>query len=107
MKILIKNLKFKCIIGLLKKERTKPQKVKINLGLSFKGKKMVIDYSGVAKFIENEYKRNKYFTLEESLNDVFNKLKDNYPQITRIKMKIYKTQILRKCDVGMRLEKKY
>ncbi len=107
MKILIKNLKFQCIIGLLKKERVTAQNVIISVKLSFKGEDMVIDYSKVAKFIEKEYKKNKYFTLEESLKDIFSKLKAKYPLITRIKMKIYKPKILRKCDVGIELEKKY
>lgn len=107
MKILVENLTFKCIIGLLKKERFTPQKIIINLILSVDEESMVINYAKIVNFLKKEYKKNQYFTLEESLSDICKKLKKKYSQITNIKIKIIKPEILKNCHVGVELEKKY
>lgn len=107
MKVLIEDLTLKCIIGLLKKERITPQKVIINATLHVEEEKMMVDYAKVVSFLKKEYKRKRYFTLEESLGDICKKLKAKYPHITQIKIKIIKPQILKKCGVGVELEKKY
>lgn len=107
MKIFVENLTFKCIIGLLKKERKTPQKVILDMGLTIQKEKMAIDYAQVATFVEHSYKKSKYFTVEDSLVDICGKLKAKFPQIKQIKIKITKPKILKNCRVGAVLEKKY
>lgn len=107
MEILIENLTFKCIIGILKHERENPQKVKLDLSLHVKEKKMSVDYVKVAFLVKKTYKRKCFFTVEESLEYLSEILKEKYPQLNKICIKIIKPEALKNCGVGARLEKKY
>lgn len=106
MKIVVKNLTFKCIIGLLKKERIKKQKVILNVYLHVSDDDFV-DYSEVAKVVKKTYKNEKYFKVEESLLEISDILKKTFPKILKSKIKIIKPNILKDCLVGAVLKKKY
>ncbi|MBS9778890.1 MAG: dihydroneopterin aldolase [Campylobacteraceae bacterium] len=106
MKVLIEDLTFKCIIGLLKKERTTPQKVILDLELHVKDEEF-LDYSKVVKILKKTYKKEKFFKLEDSLLHVEKILKKKFPKISYMYIKIIKPDILPKCRVGVALEKKY
>ncbi len=106
MKVLIKDLTFKCIIGLLDFEREKAQRVILDLSLHVDDDDF-LDYAKVAKFVEKVYKKEKFFKLETSLLHVSELLKKKFPQIRGIKIKIIKPNILSKCRVGAVYEKRY
>lgn len=107
MEILIENLTFECIIGVLKRERDTPQEVRLDLCLHVKEKEMYIDYAKVASLVEKTYKQQCFFTVEESLEYLCDVLKAKYSKLSKICIKIIKPQALKNCGVGARLEKKY
>ncbi len=107
MKIFIKQLSFKCIIGILPHERIKKQKVLIDATFNFDGEKMSINYAKVARDIKKIFKQKRFYTIEESLVFTQKELKKNYPDIKKIKLNIYKPQALKNCIVGVGLNKKY
>lgn len=105
MKVLIEELEFKCIIGLLKRERKKTQKVLLDICLHVNDG--FVDYSKVVKIVKKVYKKEKFLTVEESLLHVNGVLKEKFPQIEYIKIKIIKPNIISKCRVGAEFEKRY
>ena len=60
IKIHLKNLRFKCIIGLLECERIKKQKVELNLSLKADE---FIDYAELAELLKTQMKKQKYHAL--------------------------------------------
>ncbi len=69
MKILIEELTFDCIIGILDFERETPQKVIINISFdyNFTDKSTFIDYSKVVNEIESIMKEKKFELLEDAI----------------------------------------
>ena len=101
MKILIKNLTFDCIIGILDFERIKTQKVIINISFKYKYKKTFIDYSIVVSEVENIMKNKKFELLEEAIIYIENYLTTKY-KIKKLKIKISKPDILPNCIVSLK-----
>lgn len=107
MNILVENLRFYTIIGLLPHERKNPQEVKIDVKISIRETKMVVDYVKVIKLIKKTFRQKKFFTVEEAVINLEKKIKKKFPKIGKLYIKILKTQILKNCEVGCELEKKY
>ena len=107
MTILIQNLCFKTIIGLLDFERKTPQRVIINAEFYVDDEMMVLNYADVAEMIEKTFTCKEFETVEESLHVTLSIIKKKYPFIKKSKMQIIKPDILQNCEVGARLEKKY
>lgn len=103
MKISINDLTFYCIIGILDFERTTPQKVIINVSFKYKylDATTFIDYSMVAKDIEDIMKREKFELIEEAILYLRNFLSKNY-KIKKVKIKISKPNILKNCIVSIK-----
>jgi len=102
MRIYIEDLTFDAIIGILPKERITPQRVIINVELDYDYKKNVfINYADAAKIIENDIKKSKYRLIEDALLSLNSVLKDNFTQISSIKLKISKPTILDHCGVSV------
>lgn len=101
MKVEISNLTFKCIIGILPKERKKKQKVIINISFKYNFKEgEFIDYSHVAKDVETIMKKQKFQLIEDALIYIKERLETRYP-IKSLKIKIQKPNILKKCQVSV------
>ncbi|WP_263832216.1 dihydroneopterin aldolase [Sulfurospirillum oryzae] len=102
MHILIKNLTFETIVGILEKERLTPQKVILHVKIDYvyHGENF-IDYAKVCTFLETEMNQMNYFLLEDALDDLSQKLKLSYPQINKMKIKIFKPDILPNAMVGV------
>ena len=101
MKVEISDLTFKCIIGILPKERIKKQIVIIDLSFKYKfTKKNFIDYSHVAKDIEQIMKKEKFFLIEDAIKVLKKYLINNYKLIKPI-IKISKPTILKNCNVSV------
>ncbi len=101
MKIVIKDLTFKCILGILPKERVKKQKVIIQFSCHYNYQEgQFVDYSKIAKEIESIMKKKKFQLIEEALLYIKNRLKTRYP-ITKINLTIEKPTILKNCSVSV------
>jgi len=102
MQIIIKNLTFETIVGILEEERHTPQKVILHVKIDYTYKaENFIDYAKVSAFLETEMQQMRYFLLEDALDDLSQKLKVSYPQIHKMKLKIFKPDILPNAVVGV------
>ncbi len=103
MKILIEELTFDCIIGILDFERETPQKVIINISFdyNFTDKSTFIDYSKVVNEIESIMKEKKFELLEDAILHIDSFLRNNY-QIEKLDIKISKPNILTNCIVSLK-----
>lgn len=103
MKIEIKQLSFKCIIGILKKERIKKQRVFVDLSFTYKFKEEnFIDYSLIAKDVEVIMKKEKFQLIEDALIHLQERLTTRY-KIKNLALKITKPDILSNCQVSVAL----
>jgi len=107
MKILIEDLEFYAIIGILEKERLLEQKIIINLYIDYEYKNSFLDYVDIIKFVKKHMQTKKFKLLEEALISISENLKKRYPQIKKIKLMIKKPQILNNCSVGLQYTKKW
>jgi len=105
MTIHIEDLIFECIIGLLDFERITPQKVIVDLEISYEySSEEFINYANIVNDIKDELIKNKYKLLEDALLSIKNRLIKNYPKIKTLKLKISKPNILNDCSVGLSKE---
>ena len=103
MKIVIKNLTFEAILGILESERVSPQKIEINLEIDYiYSKDDFMDYSIIADMIEKTIKEKKFLLIEEAISEIVKLLKDSYTQIQKIDIEIFKPDILKNAKVGIR-----
>lgn len=101
MKVEIKDLSFKCIIGILDFERVKKQKVIINLSFEYKFEKNIfIDYSEISSLVENQMKKKKFLLIEDAISFLETKLYKLY-KINNLIIKISKPTILKNCIVSV------
>ena len=101
LKINIKELTFKCIIGILPFERKEKQRVVINVSFNYIYKKdYFIDYSEVSDFIKKQMKKKKFELLEEAIAYMEGKLYKLY-KINNLKIEISKPDILSDCIVSL------
>jgi len=101
MKIEISNLTFKCIIGILDFERVKKQKVMIDLSFEYEfSKDNFINYADVAILVERTMKKEKFLLLEDAILHLETLLNNSY-NITNLKIKISKPNILKNCVVSL------
>lgn len=97
----IKELAFKCIIGILPFERVEKQRVIINISFDYIYKKnYFIDYSEVSTFVKKEMKKKKFELLEEAIAHIEGKLYKLY-KINNLKIEISKPDILSDCIVSL------
>ena len=101
MKVEIKDLSFKCIIGILDFERVKKQKVIINLAFEYKFEENIfIDYSEISSFVEKQMKKKKFLLIEDAITFIETKLYKLY-KINNLIIKISKPTILKNCIVSV------
>ena len=101
MKVEIKELSFKCIIGILDFERVKKQKVVVNISFEYKFKKDIfIDYSEVSSYIESKMKKKKFLLIEDAIIYFDTKLYKLY-KLSNLQIKISKPDILKNCIVSV------
>jgi len=101
MKVEIKDLSFKCIIGILDFERVKKQKVVVNISFKYKFKKdLFIDYSEISSFIESKMKMKKFLLIEDAIIYFETKLYKLY-KVKNLQIKISKPDILKNCIVSV------
>ena len=106
MKIYIENLTFETIIGILDFERLQPQDVIINLTIDYtytQGE--FINYAEVSEMIKSIMKKEQFLLLEDALILLAQKLKQKFPKISTLQLKITKPSIMPDCSVS--LEEKF
>ena len=107
-KLYIQDLKVSAIIGILDFERKSEQNVVIDAQIEyFKDGDHFVNYKYVAETIESNLKKREYGLIEDALKDIMIRIKEDYPMISSIRMKISKPDILENCVVGVERYKKY
>ncbi len=100
MKISIKNLSFEAILGILDFERQTPQRIEIDCEISYSYKEgSYLDYAEAAKILETTVKDGKFQLIEEALDRLFEKIRENFPGIETIEIAIFKPDILPNCRI--------
>lgn len=102
MKILIENLTFDAIIGILDFERTDPQQVQIDCTIDYTyADANFINYADVTQLIEKTVKTEQFELIETALEVLAEKLKDSFPLIQMLSLTFHKPNILPNCTVGV------
>ncbi|ADR33104.1 dihydroneopterin aldolase [Sulfuricurvum kujiense DSM 16994] len=102
MKILIENLTFDAIIGILDFERTDPQQVQIDctIDYTYTGDNF-INYADIACMIETTVQTEQFELIETALEVLAAKLKLSFPLIDALSLTFRKPNILPNCTVGV------
>lgn len=104
-KIIIKNAKFRCNIGVSAKERSKKQEIIIDTELFFNFKNMnddiknTINYSEVHSSIKKIVEKKEYKLIETLAEEIAKEILSNF-KINKIVVKIKKPEALRKKNAG-------
>jgi len=101
LQIFIEALTFECVIGILDFERTTPQKVIIDLTIEYNYEKDFINYAEVAQLIEKTMKEEKFLLIEDALNFLSQRVKENFYKIDTLFLKITKPSIMPNCRVSV------
>ncbi|HEO99699.1 MAG: dihydroneopterin aldolase [Campylobacterales bacterium] len=101
MTIHIEALTFEAIIGLLDFERERPQRVIVDLEATYPYEDTFLDYALIVEKIMAHIKSRRYELLEDALLGIKKELLENYPQITALKLKISKPDIISECSVAL------
>jgi len=106
-KIVIEELTFKAIIGLLETEKNQEQLVVVDCKIEYEDKEKFIDYSKVCDIIEEMIKSNRYELIETAVDDIEKRLKAKFPSMKSLYLKITKPEILKNALVGVEILRKY
>lgn len=107
MTIEIKDLAFDTIIGILDFERTTKQRVCINCSIDYSYNQEFLNYALVAEHIEKEMHNHEFSLIEEALLSLKSSLKQDFPLISTLFLKISKPDILANCEVSLSETFKY
>ena len=101
MTIHIEDLEFQCIIGILDFERVTEQNVIINTTIKYHYKDDFINYAEIVELISSSMKECKFLLIEDALSSLSKQLKENFPLISNLNLKITKPSILPNCRVSV------
>lgn len=102
MTILIENLTFSTIIGILDFERTTPQQVSIDCTIDYPySEGSFINYAEVTQLIETTMKEKQFELIETALDILGKTLKEHFSLIQKLSLTIRKPDILSNCTVGV------
>ncbi|MBD3798689.1 dihydroneopterin aldolase [Sulfuricurvum sp.] len=102
MTILIENLTFETIIGILDFERRTPQRVEIDCTITYPySEGSFINYAEVAQLIETTMNHHQFKLIETALDTLGITLKQTFPLIQNLSLTIRKPNILPNCTVGV------
>ena len=105
MKIKIKNLRLRAIIGLYEWEREKKQDVVINIEIEFEGKRAVetesiedsVDYKTITKRVIQEVEASQFLLLEKLAHHILQIVMD-VPSVQKASVEVDKPHALRFAD---------
>ncbi len=102
MTILIEDLKFAAILGILPFERTTPQSIRIDCTLGYTYEEgAFINYADVAALIVETMQEGQFELIETALTALSSALKTRFPRIETLTLTIRKPDILSNCSVGV------
>jgi 7,8-dihydroneopterin aldolase/epimerase/oxygenase len=102
MKILIEDLHFEAILGILPHERLTPQTVRIDCSIEYVyTEEKFINYAEVTNHIEKIMRLKQFRLIEEALESLAASLKNSFPLIDALSLTIRKPDILQNCTVGV------
>ena len=101
MTIHIEDLNFECILGILDFERVSTQNVIINVTIDYVYNDTYINYAELSDFIKSQMIKEKFLLIEDALSHLSTKLKENFPLIDTLHLKITKPSILPDCMVSV------
>ncbi len=102
MTIEIESLSFEAIIGILDFERVTPQRISIDITLSYEyADKQFINYADIISLVENEMLSQKFELLEEALSALKDLIISSYPNIDKLSIKISKLDIIDNATVSL------
>ncbi len=102
MKILIEDLTFETILGILPQERTAPQRVRIDCTIDYPYREgAFINYAEVSETIITTMNAERFELIETALEHLASTLKQHFPAIEILDLAIRKPDILEHCTVGV------
>lgn len=102
MTILIENLTFESIIGILEAERVTPQRIIIDCIINYHYTQNVfINYAQVTDHIQSSLQKNEFLLIEEALQWLGSSLKKEFSSISTLSLTLRKPDILSNCTVGV------
>lgn len=107
MTLHIEELKVQAVIGIFPEERLAPQTILIEGEFSYPFKGKYLDYVDIREFIVHSLQEGKFGLLEEALTAVHDGLKRQFSELSAVKLKFQKPDILSDCSVGASLERRY
>ena len=108
MTILIEDFCFECIIGIMKEERLKTQKIEITAQIDYEPKDSgFLDYMKLCSEIKKEFVVKKFRLLEEAVVSVSETLKSKNHSILSVYIKIVKPEVREDAKVGIIFEKSF
>lgn len=103
MTILIEELEFETILGILEYERITPQKIRIDCSLEYAYMgDTFLNYAEVTDRIKSVMHEERFELIEEALQSLAYSLRKTFPSITTLSLTIRKPDILTDCTVGVR-----
>ena len=105
MKIFIKNLEIKMIVGVFDRERTNKQKIHFDIEIDFDSERAeksdnicdTIDYKTIVDNIEKNYKDTKFFLLETLISRIADDiLKEKL--VNKVTISVHKGKIFKNTD---------
>ena len=105
--ILIEDLTFKAIIGLLEKERNEEQIVVVNVKIDYEDKKNYIDYAKVTDLIVDIIQKGKFLLIEDAVDEIEKELNKRFLGMKSLYLSIKKPEILKNALVGVEILRKY
>ena len=105
--IVIEDLTFKAILGLLEKERNEEQLIVVNSKIEYQNKANYVDYAQVCNIVQKTIIEGKFLLIEDAIEEIEKNLKMAFPQIKSIYLSIKKPEILKNALVGVEILRKY
>jgi dihydroneopterin aldolase len=102
MTIIIEDLTFQTILGILEHERINRQEIRIDCIIDYPySQGNFINYADIAVHIETTMEREQFELIETALEVISVSLKAAFPLISTLSLTIRKPNILQNCIVGV------
>ena len=106
MTIRIERLEFDAIIGILDFERTRPQRVRVDVTATYTYQPGdYLDYADMVTTIKTHIIDRQYKLIEEALEGLQTTLRNTFPAIKTLQITITKPDILPDCTVSISLQR--
>ena len=105
--IVIEDLTFKAILGVLEEERSEEQLIVVNLKIEYEDKKNYIDYAKVCDIVQDTIQNGKFLLVEDAIDEIEKQLKKEFAQMRMLYLSVKKPEILKNALVGVEILRKF